>query len=163
MYQAHEIGYINCPTGAQPSSFMLQQLTNYILYRCDEMIFENLGVLQTMKQLLEGSSTLHTDVKYEEPIKVDPRSVLITMNATYKNEVFKWHPQERQPFESRCLILFMSQRLSNILNKNEIEFLSQCSHVLYAMLFKAVSYNKKTDINLDKYIMYSQLYILSFF
>ena len=82
IYQAHEIGYFNCPTGPQPSSFMLQQLTNCLAYRCDEMIFENLGVLQTMKQLLEGSSTLHTDVKYKEPIKVDPRSVLITMNAT---------------------------------------------------------------------------------
>ena len=89
MYQAHEIGYFNCPTGPQPSSFMLQQLTNCLAYRCDEMIFENLGVLQTMKQLLEGSSTLHTDVKYKEPIKVDPRSILITMNATYKNEIFK--------------------------------------------------------------------------
>ena len=53
-----------------------------------------------MKQLLEGSSTLHTDVKYKEPIKVDPRRVLITMNATYKNQIFKWHPQERQPFEN---------------------------------------------------------------
>ena len=83
MYQSHEIGYFNCPTGPQPSSFMLQQLTNCLAYRCDEMIFENLGVLQTMKQLLEGSSTLYTDVKYNEPIKVDPRSVLITMNATY--------------------------------------------------------------------------------
>ena len=58
----------------------------------------------------------------------------------------------------------MSQRLSNILNKSEIEFCQcQCSHVLYTMLFKAVSYNKKTDINLDKYIMYSQLYNFSLF
>ena len=54
-----------------------------------------------MKQLLECSSTLHTDIKYKEPIKVDPRSVLITMNATYKNEILKWHPQERTPFENR--------------------------------------------------------------
>ena len=149
IYQPHEIGYFNCPTGPQPSSFMLQQLTNCLAYRCDEMIFENLGVLQTIKQLLEGSSTLHTDVKYNEPNKVDPRSVLITMNATYKNEIFKWHPQERQPFENRCLILFMSQRLASFLNKNEIEFLSQCSHELYAMLFESVSYNKMTEINLD--------------
>ena len=88
-YQPHEIVYFNCPTGPHPSSFMLKQLKNCLAYRCDEMIFENLGVLQTMKQLLEGSSTLHTDVKYKEPIKVDPRSVLITMNATYKNEIFK--------------------------------------------------------------------------
>ena len=163
MYQPHEIGYFNCPTGPQPSSFMLQQLTNCLAYRCDEMIFENLGVLQTMKQLLEGSSTLHTDVKYKEPIKVDPRSVLITMNATYKNEIFKWHPCERQPFENRCLILFMSQKLSSIMSKPEIEFLTQCSNVLYYMLFKSVDYNKKTGVNLDKYIMYSQLYILTFF
>ena len=163
MYQPHEIGYFNCPTGPQPSSFMLQQLTNCLAYRCDEMIFENLGVLQTMKQLLEGSSTLHTDVKYKEPIKVDPRSVLITMNATYKNEIFKWHPCERQPFENRCIILFMSQKLSSIMSKPEIEFLSQCSNVLYYMLFKSVDYNKKTDVNLDKYIMYSQLYNFCFF
>ena len=163
MYQAHEIGYFNCPTGPQPSSFMLQQLTNCLAYRCDEMIFENLGVLPTMKQLLEGSSTLHTDVKYKEPIKVDPRSVLITMNATYKNEIFKWHPCERQPFENRCIILFMSQKLSSIMSKPEIEFLSQCSNVLYYMLFKSVDYNKKTDVNLDKYIMYSQLYNFCFF
>ena len=41
----------------------------------------------------------------------------------------------------------MSQRLASILNRNEIEFLRQCSHVLYAMLFKAVYYNKKTEFN----------------
>ena len=57
----------------------------------------------------------------------------------------------------------MSQKLSSLLTKPEIEFLSQCSNVLYFMLFKAVDYNKKTDINLDKYIMYSQLYNFSFF
>ena len=44
MYQLHDIGYFNCPTGPQPSSFMLQQLTNCLVYRYDEMIFENLGV-----------------------------------------------------------------------------------------------------------------------
>ena len=44
-YEPHEIGYFNCPTGPLPSSFMLQQLTNCLAYRCDEMIFENLGVL----------------------------------------------------------------------------------------------------------------------
>ena len=163
MYQPHEIGYFNCPAGPQPSSFMLQQLTNCLAYRCDEMIFENLGVLQTMKQLLEVSSTLHTDVKYKEPIKVDPGSVLITMNASYKNEIFKWHPQERQPFENRCLILFMGQRLANVLKPNEIEFLSQCSNVLYTILFKSISCNKKTEVSLDKYIMYSQHYSFSFF
>ena len=161
MYQAHEVGYFNCPTGPQPSSFMLQQLKNCLAYRCDKMIFENLGLLQTMKQLLEGSSTLHTDVKYKEPIKVDPRSVLITMNASYKNEIFKWHPQELKPFENRCLILFMGNRLINLLKSNEIEFLSQCSNVLYCILFKSISCNKEKEINLDKYIMYSQHYILS--
>ena len=94
MYRPHEIGYFNCPTGPQPSSFMLQQLTNCFAYRCDEMIFENLGVLQTMKQLLEGSSTLHSDVKHKEPIKVDPRSVLITMNAGYKKEILNGIPKK---------------------------------------------------------------------
>ena len=57
----------------------------------------------------------------------------------------------------------MSQKLSSLLPKPQIEFLSQCSNVLYFMLFKAVSYTKKTDINLDKYIMYSQLYNFSLF
>ena len=40
-YKQHETGYFNCPTGPQPSSLMLQQLTNCLAYTCDEMMFEN--------------------------------------------------------------------------------------------------------------------------
>ena len=85
------------------------------------------------------------------------------MNACYKNEIFKWHPQEQQPFENRCLILFMGKKLKNLFQNEETSFLRQCSNVLYSLLFKSVCYNKETEINLQKYVMYSELYILSFF
>ena len=71
LFLPHEIGYLNCPTGPNPSPFLLQTLTNCIAYRCDEMVSEHLGVIQMIKQLLEGSHTLTTDVKYKDSMPID--------------------------------------------------------------------------------------------
>nr|XP_047144589.1 uncharacterized protein LOC124818111 [Hydra vulgaris] len=66
-FKPHEIGYSNCPTGLNPSSFLLQALSNCLAYRCDEMVFEHLGVIQLMKQLLEGSGLgLHLQVHLQQ-------------------------------------------------------------------------------------------------
>ena len=80
-YKPYEIEYFNCPTGPKPSRFILQQLTNCLAYRCDKILFENIEVIETMKQIQEGSQTLHTDLKYKEPMEVDARSILITMHS----------------------------------------------------------------------------------
>ena len=87
LFKPYEIGYFNCPTGPNPSPFLLQSLTNSIAYRCDEMVFEHLGVIQMIKQLLEGSHTLTTDVKYKDSMTIDAHPTIITMNATSKHDI----------------------------------------------------------------------------
>ena len=77
------------------------------------------------------------------------------MNATYKNEIFKLHPQERAPFENRCMILFMGKKLKSIFKSYEISFMSKLSDVLLNILYENLNVNDHYDINLDKYIIYS--------
>nr|XP_047142737.1 uncharacterized protein LOC124817008 isoform X2 [Hydra vulgaris] len=133
-FKPHEIGYFNCPTGPNPSAFLLQALSNCLAYRCDEMVFEHIGVIQLMKQLLEGSNTLTTDVKYKDAMPIDPHPTLITMNSTSKFDILKWHPSEYQAFENRCTILFLGTPLLNIFNDKEIQEINTCGPELLYML-----------------------------
>ncbi|XP_047142743.1 uncharacterized protein LOC124817011 [Hydra vulgaris] len=133
-FKPHEIGYFNCPTGPNPSAFLLQALSNCLAYRCDEMVFEHLGVIQLMKQLLEGSNTLTTDVKYKDAMPIDPHPTLITMNSTSKFDILKWHPSEYQAFENRCTILFLGTPLLNIFNDKELQEINTCGPELLYML-----------------------------
>ncbi|XP_047142739.1 uncharacterized protein LOC124817009 isoform X1 [Hydra vulgaris] len=133
-FKPHEIGYFNCPTGPNPSAFLLQALSNCLAYRCDEMVFEHLGVIQLMKQLLEGSNTLTTDVKYNDAMLIDPHPTLITMNSTSKFDILKWHPSEYQAFENRCTILFLGTPLLNIFNDKELQEINTCGPELLYML-----------------------------
>nr|XP_047142279.1 uncharacterized protein LOC105846941 isoform X2 [Hydra vulgaris] len=133
-FKRHEIGYFNCPTGPNPSAFLLQALSNCLAYRCDEMVFEHLGVIQLMKQLLEGSSTLTTDVKYKDAMPIDPHPTLITMNSSSKFDILKWHPSEYQAFENRCTKLFLGTPLLNIFNDKELREINACGPELLYML-----------------------------
>ena len=80
----------------------------------------------------------------------------------HKNEIFKWHPQERQPFENKCLILYMGQKLKSIFKTHEINFLSMCSIVLLSILYQTLNVNENYNVDLDKYIKYSVLNIFCF-
>ena len=75
-FSPSDIGYFQCPMGNTVSTFMYSNLLNKEVYRCDEFYLENAGVLQSFKQLTEGSSTLQTDVKYKDktPVDAKPRS-----------------------------------------------------------------------------------------
>ena len=64
-YRDWEIGAFSCPPGTIVSLFHLDALLNTFIYRCDEIIFENLSIVQRMKNLLEGSRLMDTHVKYK--------------------------------------------------------------------------------------------------
>ncbi|XP_047137287.1 uncharacterized protein LOC124813806 [Hydra vulgaris] len=151
-FKPHEIGYFNCPTGPNPSAFLLQALSNCLAYRCDEMVFEHLGVIQLMKQLLEGSNTLTTDVKNKDAMPIDPHPTLITMNSTSKADILKWHPSEYQAFENRCTILFLGTPLLNIFNDKELQEINTCgSELLYMLSMHKLDRDTNTAGVLDKF------------
>ena len=93
-YDKSDIGYFQCPMGQNVSTFMYANLLNKEVYRCDEFILEHAGVLQSFKQLTEGSSTLQTDVKYKDSTHVDPKPVVVTMNGEAREDVVKWFSGE---------------------------------------------------------------------
>ena len=80
-YRDWEIGGFSCPPGTNVSQFHLDNLLNTFLYRCDEMVFENISIVQRMKNLLEGSRLMDTDVKYKSKQQILPNPTIISMNA----------------------------------------------------------------------------------
>ena len=119
------------------------------------MVFEHLGVIQMIKQLLEGSHTLTTDVKYKDSMTIDAHPTIITMNATSKNDILKWHPTEYEAFINRCTIYYLGTPLAEIFEKKEIEELSKCGPELIYMLSLFNENNEYENVNvLNKFQQY---------
>ena len=106
------------------------------------MVFEHLGLIQMIKQLLGGSHTLTTDVKYKDSKPIDAHPTIITMNSTSKTDILKWHPQELTAFENRCIIYYLGTPLTEFFTAKEISELAQCgSEFLYMLSL----YNKDNN------------------
>lgn len=65
MWQQYKIGTFNTPTWQSVSQFWFADLIDKELYRCEELLIELSGVVQQIKQLLEGSWSLKTEIKYK--------------------------------------------------------------------------------------------------
>ena len=139
-----EIGYFQCPMSTNVSVFMYANLINKLVYRCDEFFLEQLGVLQSFKQLTEGSTTLQTEIKYKDAINVDPRPVLVTMNGNDRQDVVKYHSGEWEAVNNRCIILKMDKPLKSCFSGNQLDALRKGAHVLIDLLLENTD---NTDIN----------------
>ena len=93
-FRGCDIGYFQCPMGNTVSTFMYSDLINKEVYRCDEFYLENIGVVQSFKQLTEGSTTLQTDIKYKDKTRVDLEPVVVTINGTCPEDVVKFFSSE---------------------------------------------------------------------
>ena len=82
----------SCPQNTSINQFYLDGLLNTFIYRCDEIVFEYLPVVQLMKNLSEVSKILNTDVKYKSKQQINPNPVLINMNGNTVTSIFKWCP-----------------------------------------------------------------------
>lgn len=80
-YRDWQICAFSCPPGTNVSQFHLDGLLNTFVYRCDEMIFENICIVQRMKNLLGGSCLMDTDVKYKSKQQIPPNPTIINMNG----------------------------------------------------------------------------------
>lgn len=123
-YQDWEIGGFSCPPGTNVSQFHLDNLLNTLIYRCDKMFFENISIVQRMKNLLEGSRLMDTDVKYKSKQQVLPNPTLISMNGKTLHFVFKWCSEEVEPFRSRCIFLKMNIPLKHRINSEDFKYLA---------------------------------------
>ena len=97
-----------------------------------------------IKQLLEGSHTLTTDVKYKDSMTIDAHPTIITMSATSKADILKWHPNEYEAFQNRCTIYYLGTPLKDIFTNKEIEELSKCGPELLYML---LLFNENNECN----------------
>jgi len=109
-----------------------------------------------MKQLLEGSNCLNSDVKYRDATKIEPKPTVMTMNGDSLADIFKWFPLEEENFHTRCLILSFQQKLTSIFPRSELGLIENCHNALYNLLLE----KKKTVVTsnislLDKYIAYN--------
>ena len=107
--------------GNAVSTFMYSNLLNKEIYRCDEFYLENAGVLQSFKQLTEGSSTLQTDVKYKDRTAVDPKPVVVTMNGTCIEDIVKFFSSEFIAVKNRCILLMMDKPLKSTFSDKQLD------------------------------------------
>ena len=137
MYNVWDIGVFAYPPGTSVSQFYLDGLLNTFIYRCDEIVFEHLPVVQLMKNLLESSKILNTDVKYKSKQYIQSAPVIINMNGSSVGQIFKWCPEEIPAFESRAEFIKMKIPLQNKVNQHEFSYLGSSGHELVHILSKA--------------------------
>ena len=124
------------------------------MYRCDEFFLEQLGVLQSFKQLTEGSKTLQTEVKYKDAINVDPRPVIVTMNGQSRAEVVKYHSTEWDAVNNRCIILKMETRLKSLFTDLQLNSLRKGSHVLIDLLLENTEDISRDTKGIEEFVDY---------
>ena len=86
---------------------------------------------------------------------MDARSVLTTMKAIYKNEIFKWHPNECKAIENRCTIIYMGTRLKEIFTEEEIKHIHKMNKELLLLLYESMNIKENVNINFNKYINFT--------
>ena len=155
VFEKSDVGYFQCPMGNTVSSFMYADLLNKEAYRCDEFILEQAGVLQSFKQLTEGSSTLQTDVKYKDSTHVDPKPVIVTMNGDCREDVVKWFSSEFVAVSNRCVILLMDTPLRDLYTNKQLDQLRPGSQVLLRILFTSyIEVVDESEKSLSEYANY---------
>ena len=137
------VGKTNRPN---PSEFMLSMLGNSFMYRCDKLVYENIGVIQKLKQLYEGCSSLYTNVKYKDPVKVAPLPVIVTQNGTNFQHLFCFYPEEYPNFVTRCHVLYMNIPLIHRFNPKGLSALAECHEELLYLL-----HNYKQECSIVNY------------
>ena len=135
VFKTFEIGSIACPTSNHTSVFWLQDCIGKQVYRMEEMVIEFQGVLQRIKQLMEGSKELDTNVKYGDNKKIVPKPVIITMNTNYEWEIVGPFQDELEPFLNRCFYLKMSQSLKDYIPKRLFNVLGNAGKVFNAFVY----------------------------
>ena len=78
---------ISPPTSNQLSNFWLQDLVGKSVYGCEELKIEFKGVLQRIKQLMEGNKELDTPIKFGDNKALKPKPLVITMNGDHKGDI----------------------------------------------------------------------------
>ena len=152
-YKDWEIGAFSCPPGINVSQFHLDALLNTFLYRCDEMIFENICIVQRMKNLLEGSRLMDTDVKYKSKQQIPPNPTIISMNGKTEASIFKWCHEELEPFKGRCLFLKMNIPLHHRVGSGAFKYLGDSGKEFIYILTKTdLSSREDEVVNTGNYI-----------
>lgn len=151
IFEPHEVGFFQCPMGANPSNFMFQNCANTRVYICNEMIFENVNLIQVFKELFEGSKTMKTDVKHKAPQRLDPNPVGLTMNAESKEGCFKYVPREAEAFDNRSLFLKLTKPLPEMYNGDELSALANSRLELGYLITKYLNVQPKNNASFGKY------------
>lgn len=151
VFAPHEVGFFQCPMGANPSNFMFQNCANTRVYVCNEMIFENINLVQVFKELFEGSKTMETDVKHKAPQRLDPNPVGLTMNADSRTGCFKYVPKEASAFDNRALFPKLEIPLPQIYNGDELAAIANSRLELGYLLQKYLRVKPSNNTSFGKY------------
>ena len=135
-YKEWEVGVFSCPPGININQFYLDGLLNTFIYRCDEIVFENINIVQKMKTLLEGSRLLDTDIIYKAKQQILPAPTVINMNGSSIQSIFKWCHKEIPAFKTRVVFLKMHIPLQNRVESKYFQYLAKSGKEFIYILTK---------------------------
>ena len=105
---------------------MFQNCVNTHMYICNEMRFENLNLIQVLKEFFEDSEGMFADVKYKDAIRLDPKPLDMVMNARDIGDAFKHVPEEMNAFSNRFIVLTFNESLTDYSREEEVSVLHDC-------------------------------------
>ena len=135
VFEPYEHGIIAPPTSNQLSDFWLQDLVGKSVYRCEELTIEFKGVLQRMKQLMEGNKELDTPIKFGDNKSLKPRPLIVTMNGDHPSDIVGPYHEEFDAVQNRCIILLMKTTLSSYIPKKFISILANSKVTFHSFLY----------------------------
>ena len=89
-----------------------------------------------MKNLLEGSCLLDTDVIYKAKQQILPAPTVINMNGSSIQSIFKWCHEEIPAFKTRVVFLKMHIPLQNRVESKDFQYLAKSGKEFIYILTK---------------------------
>ena len=135
VFQSYEQGVISPPTSNQLSDFWLQDLVGKSIYGCEELTIEFKGVLQRIKQLMEGNKELDTPIKFGNNKALKPKPLVITMNVDHKGDIVGPYHEEFDAVNNRCVILLMKTNITSYIPKKFLSILANSKVTFHSFLY----------------------------
>ena len=117
----YDLGIVQSVHG-NPSDFWLQDLVGKALYICEELCLSTKDIIQRFKGVMEGNSSLDTNVKYSGNKQLYRRPFIVTMNGECREDVCVYFQEEFDAINARCHIYYMDKSLKDIAPPEVLSF-----------------------------------------
>ena len=142
MFDDFEVGVWKTPEGQNVSNFLFADLLGKSVGRCEELVVETTGMVQSLKSLLEGNRSFKTEIKYKDSRRVGNIPIVITMNGYSSADIVQFHGSELTAILNRVFLLIFKGDIMDILTNEILDTMRQnFAHCLLLLLPMYDSYS----------------------